>query len=73
MSHSAFQRALACFDGNQSAMARAIGTSQQRIHYLVSNEKGVPAELTLATEAATGISRHELRPDIYPREPAQAA
>lgn len=54
-------------------MARAIGTSQQRIHYLVSNEKGVPAELTLATEAATGISRHELRPDIYPREPAQAA
>jgi hypothetical protein len=28
--------------------------------------KSLPAEHVLAVEAATGISRHELRPDIYP-------
>ena len=31
---------------------------------------GVPAERVLAIEAATGyqVSRHELRPDLYPKE-----
>ena len=28
----------------------------------------MPAEYVLRTEAATGVSRHDLRPDIYPRE-----
>jgi DNA-binding transcriptional regulator YdaS (Cro superfamily) len=30
------------------------------------------AEMVLKVEAATGISRHELRPDIYPIEPPAA-
>lgn len=30
----------------------------------------VPAERVLAVEKATGISRHELRPDLYPVEEA---
>lgn len=54
-------------------MARAIETSQQRISYLVANGKPLPAELVLATERQTGISRHDLRPDLYPRETRQAA
>lgn len=68
MSHSALKRALAFFDGNQSKFAAAIGTSQQLVSYWVRNEKELPAEFVLATERETGISRHELRPDLYPRE-----
>lgn len=30
--------------------------------------EGVPAERVLKVEAATGVSRHELRPDLYPRD-----
>lgn len=70
MSNSALKRVLAYFDNNQSKCAEAIGTSQQRLSYLLKNEKPVPAELVLKTEAETGISRHELRPDIYPVEDA---
>lgn len=32
--------------------------------------KRVPAERVLEVERATGISRHDLRPDIYPRDAA---
>ncbi|MDD2862579.1 MAG: YdaS family helix-turn-helix protein [Acidiphilium sp.] len=36
--------------------------------------KRVPAERVLDVERATGISRHDLRADLYPRdEPATAA
>ena len=28
----------------------------------------IPAEYVLSIEKATGVSRHELRPDIYPTE-----
>jgi DNA-binding transcriptional regulator YdaS (Cro superfamily) len=28
----------------------------------------VPAERVLSIEAATGVPRHELRPDLYPLE-----
>lgn len=71
MSHDALKRALARADGNQSAFAEAIGTSQQRISYLLKRKKVLPAELVLATEAAFGIPRQELRPDLYP--PAESA
>jgi DNA-binding transcriptional regulator YdaS (Cro superfamily) len=33
----------------------------------------VPAERVLDVERVTGISRHDLRPDLYPREPEAAA
>lgn len=70
MSTSALARALAAFDNNQSKFAEAIGTSQQLVSYWVRNNKELPAEFVLETERQTGISRHELRPDIYPREDA---
>ena len=66
MSHEALKRALAKADDNQSAFAAAIGTSQQRISYLLKNEKPLPAELVLKTEEVYGIPRHELRQDVYP-------
>jgi DNA-binding transcriptional regulator YdaS (Cro superfamily) len=73
MSHSALKRALAVFDGNQSKFAEAIGTSQQLVSYWVRKGKELPAEFVLRTEAETGISRHDLRPDLYPREDEAAA
>lgn len=33
----------------------------------------VPAERVLAVEKATGVPRHELRPDIYPAPANEAA
>lgn len=42
----------------------------------VSQWKQVPAERTLDVERVTGISRHRLRPDLYPvpaSEPERAA
>lgn len=39
----------------------------------VSQWKQVPAERVLDVERATGVSRHRLRPDLYPAEPERAA
>lgn len=61
--------ALACRSlGGQSAMARLVGKDQSTIHDWLRDRKPLPAEHVLAVEAATAISRHDLRPDIYPRE-----
>jgi DNA-binding transcriptional regulator YdaS (Cro superfamily) len=73
MSHQSLKRALAHFDGNQSKFAAAIGTSQQLVSYWIKKEKPLPAEYVIEAERATGISRHELRPDIYPPEGAEQA
>jgi TorA maturation chaperone TorD len=47
--------------GGVSELARRIGISQPS----VSNWDKVPAERVLAVEAATGIARMRLRPDLY--------
>jgi len=53
--------------GGVSELARRIGISQPS----VSNWDKVPAERVLAVEAATGIARVRLRPDLY-RSPGPA-
>ena len=53
--------------GGQSALGRAIGRAQQTINNWL-NGKGAAANSVLEIEKATGVSRHDLRPDIYPRE-----
>lgn len=58
--------------GGESALARAVGTSQSNVWYWAKRAKrGVPGEYVLAIEDATGgrVTRHELRPDIYPPPP----
>jgi TorA maturation chaperone TorD len=50
--------------GGVSELARRVGISQPS----VSNWDKVPAERVLAVEAATGVPRMRLRPDLY-REP----
>ncbi len=39
----------------------------------ISQWDKVPAERVIAVEAATGISRHELRPDLYGPKPQASA
>ena len=48
--------------GGASALARALGDISSQA---ISQWKRVPAERVLDVERATGISRHDLRPDIY--------
>jgi DNA-binding transcriptional regulator YdaS (Cro superfamily) len=54
--------------GGQSAFGRAVGLSQGYVHELLRDHKPLPAGCVLKAEAATGVSRHDLRPDLYPRE-----
>lgn len=52
--------------GSQAALAGKIGVSQQAVSVWTKKKgKPVPAEMVVAIEAATGIPRHELRPDIF--------
>lgn len=46
----------------QATIAHALGVTRAA----VTKWKRVPAERVLAVEAITGISRYDLRPDIYP-------
>jgi TorA maturation chaperone TorD len=52
--------------GGVSELARRVGISQPSI----SNWDRVPAERVLSVEAATGVARTVLRPDLYASEPA---
>lgn len=54
--------------GSQAEVARIAGVSAPAVWKWVQSSKRVPAEFVLKIEAATGVSRHDLRPDIYPRE-----
>lgn len=58
--------------GSQSAMGRLLGVSQRAVWRWVRENKILPAEHVLKVEAATGISRHLLRPDLYPRDETPA-
>lgn len=50
----------------QQQMATELGVSQATVCQWLQRNKVLPAERVLAAEAATGISRHLLRPDLYP-------
>src|SRR5262245_8410096 len=53
--------------GGQKPLASLIGATQSMVWYwLARARRGVPGEYVRAIEAATGVSRHELRPDLYP-------
>jgi DNA-binding transcriptional regulator YdaS (Cro superfamily) len=54
--------------GGQSKFARLCGVSQPAVWKWMQSAKRLPAEHVLLVEAETGVSRHALRPDIYPRE-----
>lgn len=64
---TALERAVTAL-GSQSAFARFIGVSQPSVWAWIVKGRPLPAEYVLKVEAETGISRHELRPDLYPLE-----
>lgn len=54
--------------GGQSQFARDLGTHQPTVWRWLHQSKQLPAEYVLTAERLYGVSRHDLRPDIYPRE-----
>ena len=52
--------------GGQSSLALALGVSQPRVWNWLHKSQISP-EFVIPVEKVTGVSRHELRPDIYPR------
>lgn len=53
--------------GGQKPLATRIGTSQSQVWYwLEKAKKGVSPEFCAIIERETGVSCHELRPDIFP-------
>lgn len=70
MSTEALSRAIDAA-GGQKPLADKIGTTQSQVWYWLKRaKKGVPAEFAPRVEEVTGISRHELRPDIFGAAPA---
>ena len=65
----ALQAVAAAFE-TQQAMAEAFGVTQPTIWRWMNQAKQLPAEYVLRAEGLTGVSRHWLRPDIYPVEHA---
>lgn len=53
--------------GGLSALASGLGISMQA----VSQWDEVPPLRVIAVEQLSGVPRHELRPDLYPLEPAE--
>lgn len=53
--------------GGLAALAAPLGITAQAI----SQWEEVPPLRVLAVERISGVPRHELRPDLYPSEPAE--
>jgi len=58
--------------GSQAALGRLCDRTQPAVWGWIHKMKKLPADCVLTVEAGTGVSRHVLRPDIYPREHARA-
>lgn len=69
--NEALREVRACFETEQ-AMADAFDVSQPTIWRWLNQSKQLPAERVLLAESLTGVSRHHLRPDIYPVEMPEA-
>lgn len=57
--------------GTQQALADALGIRSASISEWKARGR-VPAQRVLDVEATTGVSRHDLRPDIFGPPPADA-
>lgn len=70
-----FEALVMCRDraGSDSQMARDLGIAQPKVWRWINQSKQLPAEYVLAAERIYGVSRHHLRPDIYPVDLPPAA
>lgn len=53
--------------GSQQALANLLGVKSPSITEWKARQR-IPAERVLEVERLTGVSRHDLRPDLYPVE-----
>lgn len=53
---------------SEKAMADALGVSQPTVWRWVNQSKQLPAEYVITAARLTGVSPHDLREDIYPRD-----
>jgi DNA-binding transcriptional regulator YdaS (Cro superfamily) len=65
LAFEAFRSAVAKASG-QTGLANICRCTQGHISQLLANRSLLPERFVLKVEAATGITREELRPDIYP-------
>ena len=65
--NAAFRRAIETL-GSQQLMAILVNKTQSAVSKRLSAGQPCWPEDVLAVELATGISRHDLRPDLYPRD-----
>ena len=56
--------------GGEAALARAIGRPEETVSDWANGNSLVDPELVVEIERITGVSRHELRPDLRRRQPA---
>jgi DNA-binding transcriptional regulator YdaS (Cro superfamily) len=56
--------------GGQVALAKMLGVNPSLISQWVTGRLKVAARHVLAIEAASGISRHDLRPDVFGPAPS---
>lgn len=71
---AALEAALKIF-GSETAMAAAIGLSQQSVNEVIRSGRNAPPKWCIPLEKATGgqVTRHQLRPDLYPLDDEAAA
>lgn len=62
---SAITTAIEKQGSGQAGIARLLGVSPQAVSQWVSGLRPVPPRHAIAIEAATGVSRHDLRPDVF--------
>lgn len=72
-----YEALIRCRDaaGSDSALARELSeanpedaVTQPRVWRWVNQSKQMPGEYVLTAERLYGVSKHDLRPDLYPRE-----
>lgn len=58
--------------GSETAVAEAVGKKQQTVNEVMRAGRPAPATWCIPLEQATGgqVTRHQLRPDLYPSEAA---
>jgi len=58
--------------GSESQLGRDLGIAQSTMWRIINVRGELPAEYVLHAEELYGVSRHDLRPDIYPVEESRA-
>ena len=65
---TALDRAINLSGGTGYALAKRLGLPRQTVYGWLKAGRVLSAESVLAVERVTGVSRSELRPDLYPKE-----